>query len=563
MGSELDSIDLTVNQRKTVVDLLRRHLPNTTAWAYGSRVKFTSKPKSDLDLVVFAEPEQSIQVAALKEAFDESDLPFRVDLFVWDEVPEKFRMNIEAERVVLMEREELEVPSEWTTLPFNQAVLVNPAVRLEKRREYPFVEMAAVDPNRRGVSESECRMSGSGGARFKAFDTLLARITPCLENGKIARFEPLSRSPKVIAFGSTEFIVIRGKDGVTDNHYAYYLTKWEEFRQFAIGQMTGSSGRQRVPADSLSGFQAPVPPLPEQKAIAHVLGSLDDKIEMNRQMNATLEAMAQALFKSWFVNFDPVIDNALAAGNPIPDEIQARASVRESLGDARKPLPEHLQNLFPAAFTNTEELGWIPEGWAAQPLYSIASFINGAAYKNFHFTDEAGALPVVKIAEVKGGISSQTKFTKTELAEKYRIDDGDILFSWSGNPDTSIDTFVWTGGRGWLNQHIFRVALMAVEDRNFVYYQLKLLRPVFAEIARNKQTTGLGHVTAQDMKRLPIIHPPEPIKIAFNKLVSPLFDRWYANLIHNRDLAKTLDTLLPKLLSGELRLPLEELEVTV
>ena len=107
------AIDITAEQRKTVLALLARHLPNTTAWVYGSRVKWTSRPESDLDLVVFAKPEQERRVSDLREAFEESNLPFRVDLFVWDTVPEQFRKTIEAERVVLVEREELRVGSEW------------------------------------------------------------------------------------------------------------------------------------------------------------------------------------------------------------------------------------------------------------------------------------------------------------------------------------------------------------------------------------------------------------------------------------------------------------------
>ena len=100
------AIDITAEQRKTVLALLARHLPNTTAWVYGSRVKWTSRPESDLDLVVFATPEQAGRVSDLREAFEESNLPFRVDLFVWDTVPEQFRKQIEAEHVVLVERRE-------------------------------------------------------------------------------------------------------------------------------------------------------------------------------------------------------------------------------------------------------------------------------------------------------------------------------------------------------------------------------------------------------------------------------------------------------------------------
>lgn len=347
-----------------------------------------------------------------------------------------------------------------------------------------------------------------------------------------------------------------------DMRWLYYAITHHKLGDINDGSPIPSTTRSAV---YVKRFK--IPELPEQKTIAHILGSLDDRIEWNRRMNETLEAMAQALFKSWFVDFDPVIDNALAAGNEIPDELKERAEIREGLGDERRTLPEEIRNLFPDEFEQTEEMGWIPKGWNTQPLYDIATFINGAAYKNFHFTDEPGAIPVVKIAEIKNGVSSQTKFTKTELDDKYRIEDGDILFSWSGNPDTSIDTFVWSGGPGWLNQHIFKIVFGDVADRNHVYYLLKYLRPEFAEIARNKQTTGLGHVTAQDMKRLYVVKPTITIKSAFNQIATDLFDQWYSNLLSIKALSKTRDTLLPKLLSGEIRIPeaaklLEDVEIS-
>ncbi|MCL6508131.1 MAG: restriction endonuclease subunit S [Bryobacteraceae bacterium] len=110
-----------------------------------------------------------------------------------------------------------------------------------------------------------------------------------------------AREGSGVGHGSTEFIVVRGRPDITDTDFAYYLTKWEEVRSYAVGQMTGTSGRQRVPTDSLDHLTVPVPPLPEQRAIAHILGTLDDKIELNRRMSETLEAMARALSRrgSW------------------------------------------------------------------------------------------------------------------------------------------------------------------------------------------------------------------------------------------------------------------------
>ncbi|MGP4847078.1 restriction endonuclease subunit S, partial [Marinobacter sp. 1Y8] len=141
------------------------------------------------------------------------------------------------------------------------------------------------------------------------------------------------------------------------NHpkFAYYFLKSMDFERYNSGSAVQSLNRNHIHPIEIS-----IPPLPEQKAIAHILGSLDDKIELNRQMNETLEAMAQALFKSWFVDFDPVIDNALAAGNAIPDEFMERAEQRKAT--ERKDNSD-IQSLFSDEFEFTEEMGWIPRGW--------------------------------------------------------------------------------------------------------------------------------------------------------------------------------------------------------
>ena len=331
---------------------------------------------------------------------------------------------------------------------------------------------------------------------------------------------------------------------------AYF--RGRDFQNQLSSMMGGMSTRNQVPITAQRLLTVVIPPLEEQKAIAHILGSLDDKIELNRQMNETLEAMAQALFKSWFVDFDPVIDNALAAGTAIPDEFAKRAEQRKGI---EKKDHSDTQNLFPDEFECTEEMGWIPKEWQVTPVYEVAEFINGSSFKSQYFSDENEGLPIIKIAEIKNGVSQQTNFTTQKMPEKYFIDDGSILFSWSGNPDTSIDTFIWTGGEGWLNQHIFNVVLHKNSDRTFVYYLLKMLKPVFTEIARDKQTTGLGHVTVKDMKRTYTIKPSSSILEAFTRQVDPIFEKWYQNLFSSRELTKLRDTLLPKLMSGELRIP--------
>ncbi|MCO6457899.1 MAG: restriction endonuclease subunit S [Pirellulaceae bacterium] len=298
---------------------------------------------------------------------------------------------------------------------------------------------------------------------------------------------------------------------------------------------------ERLNLPTIRALPVLLPPLPEQRAIAHILGTLDDKIELNRRMNETLEAMARALFKSWFVDFDPV--RAKMDGRH-PEDMDA---------DTAKLFPDKLEHQH-------GEL--IPAGWKTCPLYDTARFINGAAFRSEHFCEPSKGLPVVKIAELKSGITNQTKFSnRTDLEPKYCIDTGTIMYSWSGSPDTSLDTFLWTHGAGLLNQHIFRVEPKSTMLRPFVFFLLKYLRPTLIEIARNKQTTGLGHVTVADMRQIQVCWPPKAIHQAFCELAGPLFESYFTKTLESQTLSSVRDTLLPKLLSGELRIPEAEREL--
>lgn len=332
---------------------------------------------------------------------------------------------------------------------------------------------------------------------------------------------------------STGFAVLRPKNKNTDARYLYSIICDEKFVSHLIANEKGAA-YPAVTTDIIERYPLILPSLQEQKAIAAVLGALDDKIELNRRMNATLEAMARALFKSWFVDFDPV---------------RAKMEGKQPFG-----MDAATAALFPSCLIPSP-LGDIPEGWNIVPVIDSAEFINGAAYKNMHFSDAPDALPVIKIAELKNGISPGTQYTNSDLGEKFRLDTGDILFSWSGSPDTSIDTFIYTGGPARLNQHIFKVVSENNEKRCFTYWLLKYLNPTFIEIARDKQTTGLGHVTRADMQRLKFAEPSEDIVKAFYQKAGALMDAIQSNLSQAEHLAKTRDYLLPKLISGDIRIP--------
>jgi type I restriction enzyme S subunit len=317
-------------------------------------------------------------------------------------------------------------------------------------------------------------------------------------------------------------------DGI-DEDFLFFLLRWLRPRFAEIARNKQTTGLGHVTLQDFKNMMVGRPEMEEQRAIASCLCPLQDKININVQTNETLERMALSFFKDWFVEFGPT---------------RAKAE-----GQARY-LAAEFWDLFPDSLDDADK----PVGWGERPVYAIADYVNGAAYKSMHFTPDREGLPVIKIAELKSGVTANTKFTTTDLGGKYLIDTEEILFSWSGNPDTSIDTFIWDDGPAWLNQHIFRVRKNGNASRPFIYFQLRQLKPIFSEIARNKQTTGLGHVTARDMKELMVSDPPQAIAEAFDGLAGPLFQRIVSNLLENRTLAGTLDLLLPKFMSGDIRL---------
>ena len=214
------------------------------------------------------------------------------------------------------------------------------------------------------------------------------------------------------------------------------------------------------------------PTISEQRAIAGVLRPLDDRIELNQRMNETLEAMARALFKSWFVDFDPV-----------------RAKMEE-----RDPgLPPDIADLFPDRFVESE-LGEIPEGWNVLPLDEIAVFRNGLALQRFRPADNEEWLPVLKIAQLRRGSTDGVERARASIAPEFVVDDGDIVFSWSG----SLELRIWTGGRAALNQHLFKVSSGSYPEW-FVFRCVESHLRAFRAIAAGKATT-MGHIKREHLR---------------------------------------------------------------
>ena len=305
----------------------------------------------------------------------------------------------------------------------------------------------------------------------------------------------------------------------------YFLVSPE--MQAKLLSWSGSGGtRNALTKGMIESFDVQAPgDIDAQRAIAHILGTQDDKIELNRRTNETLEAMARALFKSWFVDFDPV---------------RAKAEGKDP------GLPKPLADLFPDSFEDSE-LGEIPKGWKVKSIDEVADFLNGLALQKYP-SREGPTLPVIKIAQLRNGDTEGADRCNTDLPPDYVINDGDVLFSWSG----SLECVLWAGGKGALNQHLFKVT-SAQFPKWFYYLSVHQQLPDFRQIAAGKATT-MGHIQRRHLTDAKVVVPGPPIFNMADKVITPLIEQVMQRRVESRTLATLRDTLLPNLISGELRL---------
>ena len=318
-----------------------------------------------------------------------------------------------------------------------------------------------------------------------------------------------------------------------EQRFLYYVIGSRAFTDHVLGIQTGTAV-PHISGDQIRRFEYILPPLPEQRTIASVLGALDDKIELNRRMNVTLEDMAAAIFKAWFVDFEPV---------------HAKANGATSFPG----MPQEVFDSLPSGFVDSE-LGEIPEGWEVKSLDEIADYLNGLALQKYP-PDDGPSLPRLKIAQLRKGNVEGADMSNSKVPEKYVVQDGDVIFSWSG----SLLVKIWTGGNAALNQHLFKVTS---EHYPKWFYHLWTAHHLddFQRTAANKATT-MGHIKRHHLSDARVVVPLDSSSDSFasmTTIIDPLFDQCIANDLEARSLANARDTLLPKLLSGEVRIPIVE-----
>jgi len=260
----------------------------------------------------------------------------------------------------------------------------------------------------------------------------------------------------------------------------------------------------------------------EQRSIAHILGTLDDKIALNRRMSATLEAMAHALFKSWFVDFGPVCAKA----------------------KGRNPgLPKSLADLFPARLVDSE-LGEIPEGWEVGSVYAVADVIYGAPFSSARFNGDKVGEPLIRIRDLPG--EAPGVWTPEIHPKGYKVHPGDIVVGMDGE----FRAYLWGGAEGWLNQ---RVCIFKPKSRSSAAFVRNAIIQPLADVEATETATTVIHLGKADIDRFKLVLPSSSVTDGFNAICQPWYDRIVAAKQEARTLAALRDALLPKLISGELR----------
>lgn len=429
----------------------------------------------------------------------------------------------------------------------------NPSRILKKGTVAPFIEMASLPTNTKFIKQID-EKPFSGGSKFKNGDTLFARITPCLENGKTGKVTNLK--DEIIGHGSTEFIVMSAKEPEFDEDYIYYFARLPEFREFAQQRMVGTSGRQRVAWQDLADFEFIFPPKEQRKKAAALLNIYDQKIDLNTQINQTLEQIAQALFKSWFVDFDPVRAKVQALSDGLSLE-QAELAVMQAISGKT---PEELTALsqtqpdryaelvetakaFPCEMVEVDGVE-VPKGWKIGTFTDITES-RREKVKN----DKATVLSAVSSGEL---VKSEEYFTKQVFSKS--IDKYLKVYQWdfAYNPARINIGSIGLHEADYLGAVSPVYEVFSVSDK-YHWFLKRILNLETTKIKIQSLCTGSVRQTLKlkDFQSIDCVIPDEKTLSIFNKK----WEEYRTLILENNENTQTLseirDLLLPRLLSGD------------
>lgn len=402
--------------------------------------------------------------------------------------------------------------SKWEEKRLEDIIDVNPPVKLKKGESYPFIDIDKVSPTRRSVTNEEVKVyNGQSSSKFCDGDTVFSRITPCLENRKIAKVAIEGDA----AFGSTEFYVFRAKKKKADARFTYYLTSSDAVVLPAINSMTGASGRQRADKRFIQRLKLNLPDLPTQERIADILSAYDDLIEANNRRIELLEQTAQELYKEWFVRFRfPGYENVqFEDGIPEGWEIKRIVDLFDITSSKRVYLADYVDAGIP--FYRSKEIIQLSQGQAiTEPLY-----ISNAAYENFkskYGAPEKNDILITSVGTI--GVSYLVD------GHEFYFKDGNLTWIKSGsNKVLSLFLFQWLNSQSGKQQ---------------------LLQSTIG--------TSQSALTIENLKKIKLLVPTKALIEDYYQKAHVMLEQKSALQMNNRNLAVQRDMLLPRLMSGKL-----------
>ncbi|MDX2046139.1 MAG: restriction endonuclease subunit S [Chitinophagaceae bacterium] len=400
--------------------------------------------------------------------------------------------------------------SEWKEYKFSDFADINPKVPTQAGVEYSFIEMPDLEAGYKFVGPSRKR-EAKGLTKFQNGDTLFAKITPCLENGKICQARNLENN---IGVGSTEFIIFRGKENISDTEFIHYLLKFTEVKDYAIKNMSGSAGQQRVPLEAFDNLLIPLPPLPEQQSIAAILSSLDNKIDLLRRQNQTLEQLAQTIFKQWFIHYK-----------------------------------------YPGATGEMEEteLGDVPKGWRTGKFIDVINLLSGGTPKTDIEEFWNGNISWISGKDVTANHGSFIMSTEKKITQAGINNSATKLLP-------RLTTIITA--RGTVGSYCILPEPMCISQSNYGikskynkadFFTYLLTEYVIDFLKAKAYGSVFDTITTSTFEDTDIIIPLSEIITEFEISISPLFLKKLNNSKEIQTLSQLRDSLLPRLMSGRLR----------
>lgn len=519
----MPNIDLNPHDWTEVKRILERYVPQYDVWVFGSRATWTAKAYSDLDLVIITDTRLPLATLAdLKAAFDESDLSVKVDIVDWATTGEAFREIIRKTAIVVRDAvtEELKGWSARTLEDCMEAIIDYRGKTPEKTSSgIPLITAKVVKGGRIEPTDEYIA--------FEDYDSWMRRGLPKAGDVVMTTEAPLGEiaqlGPERVALAQ-RLITLRGNPSILDNTFLKFLMQSSDVQEQLHARASGTTVLG-IKQSELRKITLTLPPLDEQHAIANILGTLDDKIELNRRMNVTLETMARALFKAWFVDFEPV---------------RAKVEGRDT------GLPKEIADLFPDSFEDSE-LGDVPKGWRVGKLGDIANNPRRGIQPDA-ITPET---PYIGLEHMPRRCIALSDWGHPEElgSNKYKFNRGDVLFGKlrpyfhkvgvaAVDGVCSTDIVVVTPKK----QEWFGFLLGHISSVDFVEYT-------------NAGSTGtkMPRTSWHEMARYTVALPTVSIADKYTSMILPMIENTFVNIHESRTIAAQRDVLLPKLLSGKLR----------